>query len=215
MGVRGASFVIFIIPLWAATQIVCALGPGLSSYKPSEDQRPTADALKAAKNVSAGVRTICGDHCPQFALLRNSTAPNIFLSLNGSDAKLVYSPQFFSTAYSAFGDEGILALMAHEVGHGLDDTMGAQWIKSSWDPETRADGWAGCVIARLSFRGAALQSALDALAKYAPTEVAGSQPSAKRAQATWSVRLNALRTGYTQCGGDGSQFDKTQFDKKR
>lgn len=177
-------------------EILCALGPGASSYKPAEDQRPASDAMLLANKVNAAVTTLCGSQCPTMAILRNSTAPNVILIADAGQGKLVYSPQFFGAAYDSFGDDGIVAVIAHEVGHAMDATMGAAWIKKSWTPELRADAWAGCLLARLNPVPASLQPSLSALAKY---------PSP--AHPAWNLRLPALRAGYTQCGGAGSKFD--------
>jgi len=181
-----------LVPLKA--EVLCALGPGASSYKPASDQRPTSDAVHLASAVNTAVKTICGVQCPTMALFRNATAPNGMLIAEAGQAKLVYSPQFFEAAYNSFGDDGIVAIIAHEVGHALDATMGAAWIKKSWTPELRADAWAGCILARLGSGG--LQESLSALSKYPSPSHPG-----------WNVRLPALRTGYTECGGAGSKFD--------
>jgi hypothetical protein len=175
---------------------VCALGPGVSSYKPAADQRPTSDSLELASRVNAAVKTICGAQCPTMALFRNTTAPNAMLINDAGQAKLVYAPKFFATAYDSSGDSGIVAIIAHEVGHALDATMGAAWIRQSWTPELRADAWAGCILARLDPGPGGLQPSLSALSKYP----APSHPS-------WNLRLPVLRTGYTRCGGAGSKFD--------
>jgi len=181
-----------VVPVKA--EIVCAVGPDVASYKPASDQRPTSDALQLASRVNAALKTICGAQCPTMALFRNTTAPNAMLIADAGQAKLVYSPQFFAAAYQSFGDNGIVAVIAHEVGHALDATMGAAFVKTSWTPELRADAWAGCVLAKLD--PGSLQPSLAALAKY-PSP---SHPS-------WSQRLPVLRTGYTQCGGAVSKFD--------
>jgi hypothetical protein len=183
-----------LVPLKA--EIVCALGPGASSYKPAADQRPTSDALQLAGKVNAALKSICGSQCPTMAVLRNTTAPNVMLIADAGQAKLLYSPQFFAAAYESFGDSGILAVIAHVIGHALDATMGAAWINKSWTPELRADGWAGCVLAKLDSAPGDLQSSLGALSKYP----APSHPH-------WNLRLPVLRTGYTQCGGGAFKFD--------
>jgi hypothetical protein len=179
----------------AAAQVVCALGPGAASYKSSEDQRPTADAMLLVGRVNVAAKTICGSNCPEVMVLRNATAANAMLVANGAQAKLVYSPQFFATAHEGFGDAGIIAIVAHEFGHALDDTMGAAWIQSNWTPELRADSWAGCVLEKSGLREEMI-AALGALEKY---------PSP--AHPNWSLRLPVIRAGYGKCGGDASTFD--------
>jgi len=183
-----------IMPLKA--EILCALGPDVSSYKPASDQRPSSDALQLASNVNAALKTICGAQCPTMALFRNATAQNAMLIADAGQGKLVYSPQFLAAAYGAFGDGGIVAVFAHEVGHAMDATLGAAFIKTNWTPELRADAWAGCILARLNPGLGSLQPSLSALAKYPSPSHPG-----------WNLRLPAIRAGYTQCGGVGSKFD--------
>jgi hypothetical protein len=186
----------FLLTLQGATaQIVCALGPGPSTYNPGADQRPTPDAMELAGRVNAAVKTICAANCPVIVLFRNSTAANAMLIVNAGEAKLVYAPQFFTAAYDNYGDGGIIGMIAHELGHALDDTMGAAWINNNWSPELRADAWAGCTLARAGLAPEELEATFGALAKY---------PSS--AHPSWNLRLPVLRTGYTQCGGNGSKF---------
>ncbi len=186
----------FLVPIPASAQIVCALGPNASAYKPASDQRPSADAMQLAGRVNAALKTICAANCPQTVLFRNSTAPNAMLVAAAGQAKLVYAPQFFSAAYDALGDGAIVGLIAHELGHALDDTLGAAWVKSDWPPELRADAWAGCTLARVNLSAGDLLASLSALAKYP----APSSPG-------WKQRVPVLRTGFTQCGGNGAKFE--------
>lgn len=180
-----------------SAEVLCTLGKDASSYKPAQDQRASRDALQLASRLNTALQAICADHCPQMALFRNPTVPNAMLIADSGQGKLVYSPQFFAAAYASFGDSGILAIMAHEVGHALDATMGAAWIKNSWTPELRADAWAGCVLARMDPGPKGLEPSLAALAKY---------PSP--AHPVWNRRVQIFRTGYTQCGGSASKFEK-------
>ncbi len=184
-----------LLPVAAAAGVLCALGSGASSYKPELDQRPSSDTVQLVGRVNAAVKTICGDHCPEIALFRNSTAPNLMLVADPSQGKLVYSPQFFAAVFDSFGDNGITAVIAHEVGHALDDSFGAAWVKKSWTPELRADAWAGCVLAKMNLAGGGVSTSLTALSKY---------PSP--AHPAWAQRLPVIRTGYAQCGGDLSKF---------
>ncbi len=194
---RTGWLLVALLPHCLNAEILCALGKDASSYKPAQDQRPTTDALRLAGSVNTALKAICADHCPQMALFRNTTVPNVVLVADSGQGKLVYSPQFFAAAYESFGDSGIVAILAHEVGHALDASMGAAWIKNSWSPELRADAWAGCVLARMDPRPSDLERGLTALSKYpAP------------AHPVWSQRLPVVRTGYMQCGGSASKFDK-------
>jgi hypothetical protein len=177
----------------AMGQVVCALGPGAAKYQASADQRPSTDAMLLATRLNTAEKTICAPNCPQVALYRNPTAPNIALIVKPGEAKLVYAPKFFEALYASYGDPGILAMIAHELGHALDDTMGAAWINSSWAPEVRADAWAACSLAKSRLSPNEMHQALGALAKY---------PSP--AHPGWNVRLAAIRSGYTHCGGDGA-----------
>ena len=195
-GHRKLAACILVLPLTAVAQVMCALGPGASSYKSADDQRPSPDAMELASKVNEAVKTICQSNCPSVAIFRNPTAANVMLVADGSKAKLVYAPQFLSAAYDALGDGAVLAIVAHELGHALDDTLGAAWIKAGWTPEVRADSWAGCTLARLNLDPADLKAFLAALSKY---------PSPQHP--AWNTRLPAVRDGYSQCGGNGSKFD--------
>jgi hypothetical protein len=187
------GFFLYLMPVSAMAQVVCALGPGAASYQPSGDQRPSSDAMQLASRLNTAEKAICATNCPEVALYRNSTAPNVALIVKPGQAKLVYAPQFFATLYSSYGDPGILAVIAHEMGHALDDSMGAAWISSGWTPELRADAWAACTLARSHLSQSDMHQALAALGKY---------PSP--AHPSWNLRLPAIRSGYTHCGGDAS-----------
>jgi hypothetical protein len=191
------SLGVFALVLSARAEVVCALGQGASSYKPASDQRPSPDSMQLAGRVNAAMKAICSNHCPEMALFRNPTAANMMLIAGSGDAKVVYSPQFLYAVDTAFGDEGVLALMAHELGHALDDIGRTPWVDRAWLPEVRADAWAGCILAHTDLGDGGLDRALSALAKY---------PSP--AHPDWKVRLPALRTGYTHCGGPAPKFDR-------
>ena len=200
---RAARLLIYLMPAGAMAQVICALGPGAASYQPSSDQRPASDAMQLARRLNAAQKTVCGSNCPVVALFRNPTAPNAALVMTGGQTKLVYAPQFFGALYSSYGDAGILAVIAHELGHALDDVMGAAWIQSGWTPELRADSWAGCTLAKTHLSPVEMHAALNALAKY-PSP---SQPD-------WKLRLPAIRSGYTHCGGDASNVDSETYRNK-
>jgi hypothetical protein len=187
----------YLLPLNAAPETVCVLGIGAASYKAATDQRPSPDAVQLAGKVNSAVKSICGQECPTMALYRNPTAPNIMLINDSGQAKIVYSPQFFSTAYERYADLGVLAVIAHELGHALDATLGAAWVKNNWTPELRADAWAGCVMAKMDTGANSLEPALSALSSY---------PSP--AHPNWSQRLPVIRAGYAGCGGDVAKFDR-------
>jgi hypothetical protein len=179
-----------LLPLAAAAQVVCALGPGAVAYKASEDKHPTADAMQLVGGTYAAGRGMCGTNCPEVILFRNTTASNVMLVSDAGRAKIVYNPTFITSVYERYGDAGVEAVMAHEIGHALDDTLGAAWIEKSWTPEVRADSWAGCILAKSNLSPADVAAALAALAAH---------PSP--AHPAWSVRLPAIRAGYSRCGG--------------
>ena len=131
------------------------------------------------------------------ALFRNETAAQTMLVAGPDNAKIVYAPKFFTAVYEAYGDGAIMAFIAHELGHALDETLRVAWIQRAWAPELRADAWAACALAKANLSGRDLADGLTALAKY---------PSP--AHPDWSARLPVWRVGFTQCGGDGARFDR-------
>ena len=189
------SVIGLLLPIVAAAEVVCALGTGASAYNPSADQRPTADAMDMARRMNAVLAPICSPKCPQIAIFRNPTAANAMLVVNGDDAKFVYAPQFFQTVYDSYGEGAVIAVMAHEFGHALDELNPGKFGRGG-TPELRADAWAGCTVAKLDLSSTALGEALTAVSQY---------PSP--AHPGWPLRVAALRLGYTQCGGDGAKFD--------
>jgi len=185
-----------LIAFTTTPQLVCALGSATSSYNAYSDQRPTGDAMQLAGRVNSALVSGCRPNCPSVAMFRNPTAPNAMMIDADGQAKIVYNPEFFTLLYETYGDRGILAILAHEVGHAIDRSAPASWIKNISTPELRADAWAGCALARMDMTPRELGSALTALSKY---------PSP--AHPSWGFRLPVLRLGYVQCGGDGSKFD--------
>lgn len=188
-----------LLSLSANAEVLCALGPGAPSYNRSLDQRPTSDAMQLVGRVNTAVKKICASNCPDVMVFRNATTANAMFIAEGGQGKLVYSPQFFASVHDSYGDAGIIAVIAHEFGHGLDDAMGAAWIQSKWTAELRADAWAGCALAKSDLSASDLEAALSALVKY-PSP---SHPS-------WSLRLPAVRAGYAGCGGNSSKFDRVK-----
>jgi hypothetical protein len=183
--------------LAAADQILCSLGSGTSTYNAYSDERPTPDAMVLAGKVNAGLGSICRPNCPTVAMFRNPSSPNLMLVVASGQAKIVYKPQFFTTVYEMYGDGGILALIAHEVGHAMHASGTVKWMKPAWNPELSADAWAGCAFAKMNISPRDLRSALNTLQNYP----APSHPD-------WMARLPVLRTGYMECGGDISKWEK-------
>jgi hypothetical protein len=191
----------FLLPFGASAEVICALGSGASSYDANADQRPTSDAMQLAGRMNAALSPMCSPKCPQIAIFRNTTAPNAMLVVTADQAKFVYAPQFFTAVYDKYGDGAIIAMIAHEYGHALAETVAAPWMKSDWTAELRADAWAGCALTGSDLSLNDLAEALAAVAKYPPSAHAGAQPSLVQ-------RLPALRLGYVHCGGDSSKFDR-------
>jgi hypothetical protein len=185
-----------LLPLALNAEVICALGPGAGSYKASSDERPTGDAMELARKMNDALSSVCAPKCPQIAIFRNATAANAMLVFTNDEARVVYAPQFFSAVYEKFGDGAIVAILAHEFGHALDEVYRVSWVNRSWPVEARADAWAGCALARSRLSARDLKEALTAMEKY---------PSP--AHPAWPLRLTALRSGYTNCGGDGARFD--------
>src|SRR5262245_50640717 len=181
--------------LLAAPEIVCRLGPADPPYSAYSDEGSSSDALELAGRVNAALVSWCRPNCPTISMFRNPTASNLMLIRGEGRVKLVYKPAFFTSVYDSYGDGGILAVMAHEVGHAIDGAMPTPWMKASWNPELRADAWAGCALARMNLSSRTSQAGLNALSKY---------PSLSHPN--WTVRIPVLQAGYIQCGGDTSKL---------
>ncbi len=175
----------------AHADVLCALGPHADSYKPGSDERPSPDVMQLAKRVNTALTPICSPKCPEIAVYRNPTAANAMLIVTSDQAKIVYAPQFFSSVYDSLGDSGIMAIIAHEYGHALAETVAAPWMKTAWTAELRADAWTACTLAKLNLNAKNLNDAVEALSKYPPS----TNPA-------WNSRLAALRIGYVRCGGN-------------
>jgi hypothetical protein len=185
-----------LVPLAASAEVVCALGTGAAAYKPASDDRPSADTMQIVRRVNAAYKPICSPKCPEIAMLRNPTAANLMLIVTKDEAKIVYSPQFFAGVYGKNGDAALIALIAHVYGHAIDEATPSTWLPTNWNPELRADAWAGCVLAKTSLPPSGVASALGALAMSPPP----SQPG-------WGPRATALRLGFLHCGGEAAKFD--------
>src|SRR5205807_9730738 len=128
-------------------------------YNAYSDQRPSPDAMQLAGPVNASLAAVCSPNCPKISLFRNPTAPNAMVILSGEKSKIVYKPEFFTNVYEGYGDAGIQAILAHELGHAIDATTPAPWIKREWSAELRADGWTGCSLARLNLNAKGVKAA--------------------------------------------------------
>lgn len=190
----------FLLAFNATAEVICALGDGAASYDAKADERPTGDAMQLAGRMNAALSPTCAPMCPQIAIFRNATAANAMLVVNADQAKFVYAPKFFSAVYDQYGDGAIIAIIAHEYGHALAETLPAPWMKSDWTAELRADAWAGCALAKSDLSANDLAEAFTALSKYPPS----TPPSG---HTSWAQRVPAMRVGYVHCGGNGSTFD--------
>src|SRR5215467_692899 len=187
--------ILLTVSMLTGPEIVCRLGPADPPYNAYSDEGSSGDALELAGRVNAALVSWCRPNCPTISMFRNPTASDLMLIRGDSRVKLVYKPAFFTSVYDRYGDGGILALMAHEVGHAIDGAMPSPWMKPNWTPELRADAWAGCALARMNLTPRTLQAGLNALSKY---------PSP--AHPNWTARIPVLQEGYTQCGGDASKL---------
>jgi len=176
-------------------QLLCTLGTNPDTYNAYSDQSPSPDAMELSRPVNASLATVCRPNCPTVQLFRNPSAANSMVVTSDGKSKIVYNPDFFTRVYEAHGDAAIQAILAHELGHVLDAATQPVWIKREWSSELRADAWTGCALARLNLTPRATKVALTALSKYAPA-----------AAPDWLMRLQVLRAGYGQCGGDASKL---------
>jgi hypothetical protein len=181
--------------LAAGDRIICSFGPNTSAYSAYSDQRPSGDAMQLAGPVNGAMAEFCSPKCPRISLFRNATAANAMLIASGDQMKIAYKPEFFTRVYETYGDAGIQAILAHELGHAIDPVSSAAWIKKDWSPAFRAEAWTGCALAKLDLSARSLKNALDALSKNPPE----SHPD-------WNTRLQAMRVGYMQCGGDPTKM---------
>jgi hypothetical protein len=196
---RALGLLLLLLPLTPASAgpvPICTLGPAASAYDAYEDQPPSADAMQLARQASAALMPLCTPKCPGLAINRNTTAPNVILVAESGRAKMAYAPEFFAEVYARYGDGAIIAFIAHMLGHAMEGVRPADWMRSGWTTELRADAWTGCALARSQSSARSLQDALTALSRYPPA----SAPD-------WPQRVAALRVGYTHCGGAGDVFD--------
>jgi len=181
------SNIVLTVPI---DQILCTLGPGTTTYNAYSDERPTPDAMELAGKVNGGLGSICRPNCPTMAMFRNKSAADLMLLVTSGQAKIVYKPEFFTSVYDKYGEGGILALIAHEVGHAMEANGTAKWMKPGWNPELRADAWAGCAFAKINVTSKEFQNGMAAL-----------QANPSLSHPDWMTRRSAIQIGYEQCGG--------------
>ena len=100
----------------------------------------------------------------------------MLIAVGAGQAKIVYKPEFFTAVYEKSGDSGILAVLAHEVGHAIDDAAPAAWMKTNWTPELRADAWTGCALAKMNLSASQLRASLTTLSSGGLSERERAQP---------------------------------------
>ena len=172
-----------------ADGFLCTLGPGASGYVPLTNQPASPLATREAKRLFA---LVCPKNCGQIGVFRNATAPNaLTVTVGDHMSKIVYNAAFLESMVRSYGLGASLGILAHEVGHHVDTVVPPPpWMNRGWGTELRADGWAGCELARAGSKGPELKSALQALAM-----------SPSPAHPAWSLRAEALQRGFSGCGG--------------
>ncbi|MCB1152429.1 hypothetical protein KDL45_02180 [bacterium] len=169
------------------------VGPA-TAYNPIHDHAPSALEESQFRRV---YDALCDASCGPIKLTRNITVPTAAMVVQLRGARLIYSPTFMDTIMKIYGPSAPLGVFAHELGHLLDFRRGnVGWMHNSWDRELRADSWAGCALAKLNMPQRDTSGVLQALAQ-SPTH---SHPD-------WTKRVEALKKGYAQCGGQPHILD--------
>ena len=190
---RFLSFVTALCVLFggsADAQLMCSLGalPGSRGYNPYYDQQPSGRASVEMQRIYA---TLCPSGCGFSLLVSNSTVPNAMAMVTGpGQSKIAYSPGFMNYIAQRYGGGATFGILAHEFGHHIDFHSTPPWMNNSWSRELKADAWAGCALARTGLGTGQIENALGAIAAY---------PSATHPG--WPQRLQAVRTGFVNCGG--------------
>ena len=175
---------------------VCAIGGPPTSYRASDDQSPTVDAMELARDMNGAIAAACTPNCPKLALLRNATSPGLLLIPSGATWKLVYNPKTFSQIDDQYGDPAVVAMISHAFGHTLDAGMPGAWPKE-FSTEQRADAWSGCALAQTHASANDIHGSLEAAKKFPPS-----------GNDSWTARVGAMRTGFLKCAGNPAAFDQ-------
>ncbi|MCX6844722.1 MAG: SUMF1/EgtB/PvdO family nonheme iron enzyme [candidate division WOR-3 bacterium] len=163
---------------------------------------PTPLALRVANDAFTAVWGPNGPHIELFSA--PAMEPNAFFgyvtvsyrqSPSGpmpvQKAAVVYSPSFLDEVQSDFGQAAVLALFAHETGHGMSRYFKwDQYNFESHQEERRADFIAGFGLARWRADPAGIEACMKAFATYDD----GSHPK-------WDVRIGDIRAGWLAGGG--------------
>lgn len=183
-------FVFFVAPVNA--ELMCSLGASLGQqYNSGFDQRPSR---RAALEIETIYEALCPNGCGNYVLKRNVTAPNAMAQATGpGQSKLVYNPNFMAQVENDYGSGATFGILAHEFGHHIDFHTTPAWMNNSWSRELKADAWAGCALARVGGGTRQIENSLRAIAAYPSPSHPG-----------WQQRHQAVRTGFTNCGGNWS-----------
>lgn len=202
----GKSVLLMVVVLntaWvgaARAQIVCTLGVGpVQQYNPGWDMAPSS---RAASELMQIYNLLCSSSpygCGTYFLFSNPTVPNAMaMAVGPGQTKITYSADFMNSIAGEYGGGATFGILAHEFGHHLDIHLTPSWMNTSWSRELKADAWAGCALARAGVDTMAIENAITAIAAY---------PSPSHPH--WPLRNQAVRTGFTSCGGQWLQsFDR-------
>jgi len=185
----GLALSLLVVGEVRADGVLCTLGPAPASYVPLTDQPASPTATRETKRLFT---LVCPKDCGQIGVFRNASAPNaLTMSVGDHMTKIVYNAAFLEGAVKAYGLGATLGILAHEVGHHVDTIVPPPpWMNVDWNPELRADAWAGCELARAGNKPADVKAALQAIAM----SPAPSHPA-------WGARAEALQKGFSGCGG--------------
>ncbi|WP_188860319.1 hypothetical protein [Marinobacterium nitratireducens] len=183
----------------ANARLMCSLGvsPG-QQYNPNYDQRP---GQRASSELDTIYRALCPTGCGRYFLTSNHSTPNAMAqAIAPGESKIAYNPDFMNDIANRYGGGATFGILAHEFGHHIDFHSTPAWMNNSWSRELKADAWAGCALARVGGSTQQIENSLRAIAAYpAPTHPG------------WQQRHHAVRTGFTNCGGNwSSRFDFTE-----
>lgn len=186
-------FSLFYLSTYA--QLVCSLGGISSQYNYQYDQPPAQRALQELNHI---YNTLCPNGCGNVVLFQNNTVPNALAMVTGpNQSKIAYSPTFMNSVFQNYGGGATYGILAHEFGHHIDFHTTPPWMNNSWSRELKADAWAGCALAKVGLNTDQIENSLRAIAAF---------PSSSHPN--WPYRVNAVRIGFTNCGGTwASQFN--------
>lgn len=166
--------------------LMCRLGMGSGIAMPDQPASPLAHRV-----LSDVQRRLCPSGCGSVDLASNEGVGNAMAMMRRhGHTSIRYSRMFMNRIAASYGQGAAAGIFAHEFGHHIDFLSPASWMSHSWGKELRADGWAGCYLARAGLGANQMEMALRAIAQ-APSM---SHPG-------WPQRVRALRQGYGACGG--------------